>query len=151
MRSPIVERISAPIFQFVIILTAILPQRFNASLTSIAINEIQQTIERKHAVLARQHYQLPSAEGLHALLSVIGLNRLSSLVSRHTAPSHAGRSGTPDLFLYAIKQVTGMPCMHRFVEVKKPSEKVSDDQRAEIKFLRDLGLEARVLRLIERN
>jgi hypothetical protein len=38
MRSPVVEWISAPIFQFVIVLTAILPQRFNASLTSIAID-----------------------------------------------------------------------------------------------------------------
>jgi hypothetical protein len=32
------ERISAPIFQFVIILATILTQRFNASLTPIAID-----------------------------------------------------------------------------------------------------------------
>ena len=37
----------------------------------------------------------------------------------------------------------------RFVEVKKPKEPLSIDQVEEIKFLRKIGLKARVLRLAE--
>jgi len=38
----------------------------------------------------------------------------------------------------------------RFVEVKKPEEELSQDQKEEIAFLQSLELHARVLRLIER-
>jgi hypothetical protein len=113
-------------------------------------NEIHQTIERRRPALEQHYFRVPSAESLKALLCVVGPGRLRSLMSRHTAPKHEGHSGTPDLFLYATNQTTGKPCVPRFVEVKKPGEKVSYDQRAEIKFLRDLGLHARILRLIER-
>jgi hypothetical protein len=40
--------------------------------------------------------------------------------------------------------------MPRFVEVKKPAERLSVDQLEEIHLLRNLGLKARVLRLEER-
>ena len=120
------------------------------TICGLGLNEIQQTIERTRAALGEHHFRLPSAKALHVLLFVVGPDRLASLISRHTAPGHIGHSGTPDLFLYAINQATGMPCMPRFVEVKRPGEKVSDDQQAEIEFLRDLGLQARVFRLIER-
>jgi len=36
------------------------------------------------------------------------------------------------------------------VEVKKPEESASDDQKAEVDFLNALGLHARIVRLIER-
>lgn len=36
-----------------------------------------------------------------------------------------------------------------FVEVKKPNERISPDQRAEMSFMLSLGLQARVLVLIE--
>lgn len=120
------------------------------SICRLSADEIHKIIEKKRSELERYHYRLPNAEALCALLFVLGPHRLASLVLRHTAPSHAGHSGTPDLFLYAINQTTGMSCIHRFVEVKKPGELVSDDQKAEIQFLRTLGLKARVLRLIER-
>jgi hypothetical protein len=45
----------------------------------------------------------------------------------------------------------GRPTMARFVEVKKPKERVSKDQKEEIEYLRSLGLQARVLRLKERS
>ena len=37
----------------------------------------------------------------------------------------------------------------RLVEVKKPKERISPDQHAEIAFLRSINIPARVLRLIE--
>ena len=120
------------------------------SICRLSADEIHKIIEKKRSELQQYHYRLPNAEALCALSFVLGPDRLASLVLRHTAPSHAGHSGTADLFLYAINQTTGMSCIHRFVEVKKPGELVSDDQKAEIRFLRSLGLKARVLRLIER-
>jgi hypothetical protein len=120
------------------------------TICGLDLNAIEIIIERKRVELARHYYRLPNADALHALLFVLGPDRLASLVIRHTAPTYAGHSGVPDLFLYAIKQGTEVPCMHRFVEVKKPGEPVSDDQKAELRFLKDLGLKARVLRLLER-
>ena len=37
----------------------------------------------------------------------------------------------------------------RFVEVKKPDEPLSQDQVTELKFLNEINIKARVLRLIE--
>ena len=36
------------------------------------------------------------------------------------------------------------------MEVKKPEEPLSQDQREEIAFLKSIGLQARILRLMER-
>jgi hypothetical protein len=93
--------------------------------------------------------RLPAAETMKALFSVCGPKRLRALVERHAGLGPNGRSGVPDLFLYA-KGKTGKPSISRFVEVKKPEEPVSADQLDEIRFMKSLGLHARVLRLIER-
>jgi hypothetical protein len=75
---------------------------------------------------------------------------LKAIVARHTDPARVENFGTPDLFLYATENKTGKVSIARFVEVKKPEEQLSDDQKGEINFLQSLGLHARVLRLIER-
>ena len=64
---------------------------------------------------------------------------------------HAGHSGVPDLFLFARNTKTKKPSIARFVEVKKPKERVSQDQKDEIALLKSFGLHARVLHLIERH
>jgi hypothetical protein len=74
---------------------------------------------------------------------------LQTIIARHTSSEHKGKSGVPDLFLFATNQTTGLPTIARFVEVKKPEEPASAVQLAEIDFLNGLGLHARVLRLIE--
>jgi hypothetical protein len=94
--------------------------------------------------------KLPSAETLHVMFAVCGAARLSSILARHLSPEHAGKSGVPDLFLYAIQATTRRPAIARFVEVKKPEEKVSRTQLDEIEFLNSLGLHSRVLRLVDR-
>lgn len=94
---------------------------------------------------------LPNAKVLHALFTVCGARRLGHLIARHTWESRGEQYGTPDLFLFAMESQTGRISMARFVEVKKPEEAVSADQKEEIAFLRSLGLQARVLRLIERD
>jgi hypothetical protein len=52
--------------------------------------------------------------------------------------------------LFAVDQESGDYHSAHFVEVKKPREHVSKDQREEMAFMVSLGLNARVLRLIER-
>jgi hypothetical protein len=97
----------------------------------------------------KDHLSLPSAETLHALFMTCGLERLQATIARHTSTEHKGKSGVPDLFLFATNQTTGLPTIARFVEVKKPEEPASAVQLAEIDYLNGLGLHARVLRLIE--
>jgi hypothetical protein len=90
---------------------------------------------------------LPSLSTLEALWAICGQARLQKLVDHHTDPNIFG---VPDLFLFAREHKTQKPYMGRFVEVKKPEERISPGQREEIAFMNDLGLHARLIRLIER-
>jgi hypothetical protein len=115
------------------------------------MDEIDAAVERSCAGLKGGHLRLPNSTSLQALFSILGADRLAAMISRHKSLGDRGHFGTPDLLLYAFNKTTGTPCAFRFVDVKKPGEKVSIDQLAELRFLRGLGLKARVLRLIERN
>jgi hypothetical protein len=119
------------------------------ALCSMNLDALVNTIEHKRPLLRQHHLALPAPEALHALFAVCGPQRLQAILDKHLSPEHAGLSGVPDLFVYAIHQATGRPGIARFVEVKKPEEKVSKEQRADIAFLNALGLHARVLRLKE--
>ena len=112
--------------------------------------QIQAARDASHARRKRLHYSLPSARCLHALFRAMGTSRLKTLIARHTDPERVSRYGTPDLFLYATHTDPTRTPITRFVEVKRPNERVSPDQVEEIAFLNALGVPARVLRLIER-
>lgn len=112
--------------------------------------ELATKIEKGRTVLGIEGKALPEAGALKALLQVCGPSRLAALTARHNDPVRHDRYGTPDLFLYATHNETQRTSIARFVEVKKPEEPVSRDQREEIAFLQSLGLHARVLRLVER-
>lgn len=113
--------------------------------------EIETIVQATRDALKGMNYELPSADCLRAIFTVIGAERLHRLVQRHTSPDREGRSGVPDLFVYAVKLDSDKVTMARFVEVKKPEERISADQLEEIDFLRSMGLHARVLRLVERD
>ena len=103
-----------------------------------SVLEIDENIKtNRDGLKAGDYLSLPSAE------------TLQTIFARHTSPKHKGKSGVPDLFLFATNQTTGLPTIARFVEVKKPEEPASAVQMEEINFLNGLGLHARVLRLIE--
>lgn len=106
--------------------------------------------EKTAAIKAKGHLALPSAKTLKAICSVCGHKRLQVLLDKHNSKEHQGKSGVPDLFLYATHMRTGKPSIARFVEVKKPDEKVSQDQKDEITLLNSMGLHARVIRLVEK-
>jgi hypothetical protein len=112
--------------------------------------QISLALERAHAELKANFFRLPPAEVLHALFRVVGPKKLGLILARHNDPDRAKKFGTPDLFLFATEISTGHPSIARFVEVKKPEEPLSRDQREEIAFLQSLDLHARVLRLTER-
>ena len=118
---------------------------------ALTVDSIKAIKDEKRAILSASGFlKLPSASVLHALFAVCGPERLEILLTKHSAQEHAGKSGVPDLFLYAINNLTGKPSISRFVEVKKPEEKVLDEQKSEIALLNSMGLHARVIRLIEK-
>lgn len=112
--------------------------------------QISLALERVHAELKANFVRLPPAKILHALFRVVGAEKLSLILKRHNDPGRAEKFGTPDLFLFATENRTGHPFIARFVEVKKPEEPLSRDQREEIAFLQSIGIHARILRLTER-
>jgi hypothetical protein len=103
--------------------------------------------QRLAGELDARNLAVPDGESAKALIHVCGPSKLRALVERHAR--RGNRSGVPDLFLFA-RALSGRVVMARFVEVKKPEEPVSEDQREEIDFMLALGLNARVLRLQER-
>ena len=121
-----------------------------ANWPKLSETEIQRQIDSCRESMREGHSTLPAANVLKALFEHCGLKRLKAIVARHTDPARVENFGTPDLFLYATDNKTGKVSIARFVEVKKPEEPLSDDQKVEINFLQSLGLHARVLRLIER-
>lgn len=91
----------------------------------------------------------PAPNAIAALIAVCGVDRLRQLVARHADPARHASPGVPDLFLFA-STLDGRRVLGRFVEVKKPNEPLLPSQVAELAFLREIGLKARELRLIER-
>jgi hypothetical protein len=112
--------------------------------------KIQYKVDTCRESLRKRHETLPSAQALRALFEYCGPTRLQAILARHTDPERRNRFGTPDLFLYAINNESKKVSIARFVEVKRPEEQLSQDQKEEIRFLQSLDLHARVLRLIER-
>lgn len=119
-------------------------------LVKLPPNEISAIISQAKINCSDGAYALPPPQIALAILQVVGSERLHALLARHNDPKRHDRYGTPDLFLYAEETGFHSPQFARFVEVKKPDEPLSNDQKEEIDFLNNLGLQARVLRLIER-
>ncbi len=122
-----------------------------SDICSLTPGAIQERANSQRAIIQSQGFlKLPATETLAALFAICGPDRLQAIIDRHLSPSHRGKSGVPDLFLYASDLKTGQTGIARFVEVKKPEEPASAEQLDEIRFLQSLGLHARVLRLRER-
>lgn len=114
-------------------------------------SQLSAVIERSRDTLRQANFlRLPAAKTLLYLFQACGPSRLQRILDRHVTPDGEVVVGIPDLFLYAVDANTGRLAQACFVEVKKPREQVSPQQREEIAFLIGMGLKARVLRLIER-
>jgi hypothetical protein len=118
----------------------------------LSLEEMQAIKDEKTvSIKALGHLEIPAAKTLKALCNVCGPERMQVLLDKHNSNEHQGKSGVPDLFLYATHIQTGKPSIARFVEVKKPDEKVSKDQKDEIALLNSTGIHARVVRLVEKS
>lgn len=117
---------------------------------SWTVEEIQQRLDVSRTQMGVFKSSVPAANVIVGLIRICGVSRLKCIMARHLASDRGPARGTPDLFLFATDH-TGKPTMGRFVEVKKPEEPASDDQKAEISFLNEIGLHARIVRLIERH
>ncbi len=118
-----------------------------ATLSEVQIKAMVETSKNK---LEPKYLKLPEPGAILALAKHCKMDRIKTLLKRHNDHSHEGKSGVPDLFLYAIHEVSGSVSIARFVEVKKPDEPIREDQKTELALLDALGFHARVFRLIER-
>ena len=121
------------------------------SISKLMPDALEKNREIIRADAAEHHLMVPNADLLHSIISALGPKKLQQILDRHLDPARAEKFGTPDLFLFAKKKSETRVAFYRFVEVKKPKERVSNDQHEEIAFLRSIGIQARILRLIERN
>ena len=121
---------------------------YNISLMSI--EDIQRHYEVASEALNLNNYQTVNSGNVLKLIEGLGLSKFQSLMSRHNDPSRSDIYGTPDLFIWALRRLTNKIEYVRFVEVKKPREPLSEDQKNELHYLNsDLNIKARVLRLRE--
>ena len=74
-------------------------------------------------------FSLPAAQAVHAVIQACGPQRLCQLVDRYAVGLPTRASGVPDLFLYALDTAARLRAV-QFVEVKRPGETVSEEQRA---------------------
>ena len=121
---------------------------YNISLMSI--EDIQRHYEVASEALNLNNYQTVNSGNVLKLIEGLGLSKFQSLMSRHNDPSRSDIYGTPDLFIWALRRLTNKIEYVRFVEVKKPREPLSEDQKNELHYLNfELNIKARVLRLRE--
>ncbi len=141
------ERLSATLWRAIVKAFGIKAK----AMCKLSLDQIAVTVKERRALLRSDGFlKLASPKTLHALFAFCGPESLQAILDKHLSVEHKGKSGIPDLFLFAISHSTGLPAIARFVEVKKPEEAVYPVQMAEIAFLNQMGLHARVLRLVER-
>lgn len=90
----------------------------------------------------------PNIDALRVMVTHLEKRRaLEPILLRHLLGVDPGAPGIPDLFSYSLAP-DGTVASARFVEVKRPVERVSKAQVDELRFLRSLGLRAGLVRLM---
>jgi hypothetical protein len=117
---------------------------------SLNKNEIEIGFTNHQEAIRSKKFKTQSASNVIEVFKCLEAFQLQSILDRHTNPDRMEKYGTPDLFLFTSHKATHLISRACFVEVKRPGEKLSDDQISEINFLRDIGLKSRVLRLKEK-
>ena len=117
---------------------------------SLNKNEIEIGFTNHQEAIRSKNFKTQSASNVIEVFKCLEAFQLQSILDRHTNPDRMEKYGTPDLFLFTSHKATHLISRACFVEVKRPGEKLSDDQESEINFLRNIGLKSRVLRLKEK-
>ena len=117
---------------------------------ALKIQEIEANFSKYKKDLKEQKYKIQSASNIIEVFKSLEIHQLQAILDRHLDHGRMDKYGTPDLFLYISNKNTHAVSKAYFVEVKRPKEQLSYDQKHEINFLRSIGIKSRVLRLIER-
>ena len=118
---------------------------------SLSVKEISEYLQNARIKHPEATKFLPSASILAVIFKKCGAESLQKIYKRHNDPDRADIFGTPDLFLFSTNSKTKQIREAHFIEVKRPDEKLSDEQEDELSFLKKLGLQAGVYRLKEKN
>jgi hypothetical protein len=117
---------------------------------SLNENKIEISFTEHKDALRIKNFKAQSASNIIEIFKNLETHQLQLILDRHLDPDRVEKYGTPDLFLFTRHKTTHSISRACFVEVKRPGEKLSDDQKNEINFLRNIGLKSRVFRLIEK-
>jgi len=117
---------------------------------SLNATEIEISFTKHQKALQIKKFKTQSASNLIEVFRSLETHQLQLILDRHLDPDRNDQYGTPDLFLFTSHKTTHAISRACFVEVKRPGEKLSNDQKNEINFLRNIGLKSRVFRLTER-
>ena len=121
-----------------------------SNIVFMSAEDINHRYKVSSEALRLKNYKAVKGENIVNLIEGLGLNKFKALMGRHNDPSRSDIYGTPDLFIWALRRATNKIEYVRFVEVKKPREPLSEDQKNELHYLNfDLNIKARVLRLRE--
>ena len=88
---------------------------------------------------------------LEAMRSTLGTDKLVALNAFCQAMLARDKFGTPDLFLWVRDKRTKRYLFGTFVEVKKPKEPISEDQKLMLWSMKRMQVNAAVVRLQETN
>lgn len=124
--------------------------RAMARLIELEVAAPEASLERLLKALPAEGFvRAPRAVLVRDLRGAVSSRRLRALIERHNGPAiDPTKPGVPDLFVFRRGPGVRL-CAAKFVEVKRPKERVKPHQLAELNFMISLGLKAGVLRLIE--
>lgn len=80
----------------------------------MSLSQIEVMSVAKRAELKKVgHLKLASPQTLFDLFAVCGPKKLQAILDKHISTEHKGKSGIPDLLLYATSHATGLPVIAR--------------------------------------
>lgn len=119
-------------------------------ITQLSETEIDRKFQEAKPQLKRANYPCISGHNVVRLVAALKQEKFSALMARHNDALRANIYGTPDLFLWAVQKRNKKISHFLFVEVKKPKEPLSIDQKNELLFLNEeLKVKAVCFRLKE--
>ena len=122
-----------------------------SSINKMSASDIDQRYVLAKARLDELDYKAVSGENIRRLVEGLGSDKFQCLLDRHNHEDRSNIYGTPDLYLWTLTPKRRDISDFKFVEVKKPAEALSDDQEAELFYLRNtLKVKAILLRLREK-
>ena len=108
------------------------------SINELSISDIDQKYASAKIRLDALNYKMVCGENIRKLVFGLGIKKFQRLLDRHNREDRKDIYGTPDLILWTLTPRRRKISEVKFVEVKKPNEPLSQDQKDEINFLREI-------------